>query len=287
MQPEKSTGTLDRAWEINFNDIKFEKELGQGAFGIVYLAKWRLQEVAVKKIKTDLNEKQKGDFIKEAELMKSLRPHKNVVTLLGVCYNPACIVTDYLPNGTVYHYLRNRDVQIDGAMVLKMARDVCAGMSHLHAEGIVHRDLAARNLLLTKTLEVKVSDFGMSRVLLVGQANSAVTQTDVGPLKWMAPESILEKTYSTKSDVYSFGIVMVELLTRDDPFPTMDTVHVAIGVTRDNMVHPIPENTPPKVANLLKSCWERDPAKRPEFERLHYVLEELQQDADNEDYYQN
>jgi serine/threonine protein kinase len=103
-------------------------------------------------------------------------------------------------------------------------------MLHLHSEGVVHRgeilqeftkvykrlqmfsyvctDLAARNILLSATFEPKISDFGMSRVLKneVEQKNTAaVTKSDVGPIRHMAPESLIRREYSTKSDVWSYG----------------------------------------------------------------------------------
>ncbi len=96
---------------------------------------------------------------------------------------------------------------IDLQKATKFGKDIAAGMSHLHAEGIIHRDLAARNLLLSGTLSIKISDFGLARVLTQPEEEGGVlsqkTKSNVGPVRWMAPECIGELKYSTKSDVWA------------------------------------------------------------------------------------
>jgi serine/threonine protein kinase len=92
--------------------------------------------------------------------------------------------------------------------MISLARGIASGMYHLHRHNIIHRDLATRNVLLTHSSgegEPKITDFGMSRFL---ETNSiAQTKSDIGPVCWMAPESIARRTYSKKSDVWSYGIV--------------------------------------------------------------------------------
>lgn len=76
-------------WKIDYKEIKFSKELGKGAFGIVFKGQWRHTDVAIKKLLTDkLSEKQMEDFSNEAKLIASLRPHKNIVQFYGVTYSP-------------------------------------------------------------------------------------------------------------------------------------------------------------------------------------------------------
>lgn len=87
-------------------------------------------------------------------------------------------------------------------------------MIHLSAEGVVHRDLACRNLLLDKQFTVKITDFGLARVVAMDEvesANEGQTRSYVGPIKWMSPENILDRTYSTKSDVWAYGICLIEM----------------------------------------------------------------------------
>merc|ERR1712146_108664 len=86
------------------------------------------------------------------------------------------------------------------------------GMSHLHTEGIIHRDLATRNILLSEGLTPKISDFGLSRFGAPDDDNQ--TKSDVGPLKWMAPEAIKARVYGKKTDVWSYGVTVWEIVAR-------------------------------------------------------------------------
>lgn len=202
---------------------QFDRELGRGAYGVVYLATYRLQKVAVKKMPVaDLTEAQIEEFKRECDLVKSLRPHSNIVTglclfpslrthiavlVLGVhTSDPLCTVTEFVAGGSLLDYLKTHD--FNDKQVLHIAKDVAAGMAHLHKEGIVHRDLAARNLLVsTDIFPIKITDFGLARLVEgEGAENAKNTRSDVGPLRWMAPESMLKKEYSTKTDVWAYGI---------------------------------------------------------------------------------
>jgi len=268
----KRSSMKTKNWVIDYNELQFERELGRGAFGVVWLAAWRMQHVAVKLLSTDqgITQKDIEDFKSEGELYMSLRPHKNVVTFYGVCVEPMCIVTEYLPGGSLSAFLRS-DAKIELPMIISMAMEVAAGMTHLHYEGVIHRDLSARNLLLDKELIIKIADFGMSRIV-TNQQGYDVTKSDVGPLKWMAPEAIIDRTYSTKTDVYAFAITMIEMLTREEPYQGMSAVNVAIAVTRDNRRPEVPYYCPPDLLALITRCWSVNPAERPEFKDAYNVL---------------
>jgi len=259
-----------------------DKEVGRGASGVVSYAIWRMQHCAVKQLLATVTEKDIQDFNSEAELLMNLRPHTNVVSFYGICKDPLCIVTEFLPGGSLSSYLRS-DAKIDLDQVLTWAVETSAGMSHLHDEGVVHRDLASRNLLLDKNLSVKITDFGMSRIISNQEGAADVTKSDVGPLKWMAPECILEKKYSQKSDSYAFGITLIEMLTRQEPYPGQSAVNIAIGVTRDNLRPPIPEYAPSQLADLIKKCYERVGEDRPTFkmiyDELYQIVTALEQEA--------
>jgi len=157
-------------------------------------------------------------------------------------------------------------------LFLKFSLDVCRGMIHLAAEGVVHRDLATRNLLLDVNYNVKITDFGFARSVESSAAPN-LTKSSVGPLKWMAPENIMQKTYSTKSDVWSFAITVMEMLLSDVPYPNQDQMAVAVEVCKGKLIHPIPEHTPPELGLLLQSCWKYAPEQRPTFD---VILRQLQ-----------
>ncbi len=98
----------------------------------------------------------------------------------------------------------------------------------------ISRDLAARNVLLDKDYEAVVADFGLSRVLNPNTGSNpdsqkssiGTTKSDTGPIKWMAPESLTKKQYSTKSDVWSFGVTLYEIMARNEPWPGNFTIDI-------------------------------------------------------------
>jgi len=162
-------------------------------------------------MKENSKSKELENFRSESLLMLKLRPHTNILQLLGICTQtgkPFIIVTEFVALGSLYNFIRTPigKKQID-ANQLNITRGIVSGMYHLITENIIHRDLEARNVLLTKDLTLKISDFGYSRLVQGSDSGSKTTST-VGPLKWMAPESITGQIYNEKTDVWSFGVTI-------------------------------------------------------------------------------
>ncbi|XP_023561772.1 tyrosine-protein kinase TXK isoform X2 [Octodon degus] len=155
-------------WEINPSELAFVKEIGSGQFGVVHLGEWRAQvSVAIKAISEGSMSEE--DFIEEAKVMMKLS-HPRLVQLYGVCtqQKPLYIVTEFLENGCLLNYLRERRGKLGKEMLLSVCQDVCEGMEYLERNCCIHRDLAARNCLVSSTCIVKISDFGMTRRFNVG-----------------------------------------------------------------------------------------------------------------------
>lgn len=126
--------------EIEYAELKLGEKLGEGAFGVVFKGTWRGGAVAIKKVHNDVKEQNVQDFLKEAALMKKIRPHTNVVQFLGICSNPLVIVTEYLEKGSLYHYLRTEEGKtMSKKQMMDIIKGVASGMYHLVSEGIVHR----------------------------------------------------------------------------------------------------------------------------------------------------
>jgi len=157
-------------------------------------------------------------------------------------------------------------------MKLAWMNGIAAGMSHLASENIVHRDLAARNVLLSKDLQAKICDFGMSRVLGEGQ-DSNNTNATVGPVKWMSPEAILKRQYSEKSDVWSYGVVLYEILTRQAPHKALTPLQVAAKIHAGLTVD-VPEGVP-VISELMLECFKFESSNRPTFKQICVQLRTL------------
>ncbi|KAL6067072.1 non-specific protein-tyrosine kinase [Balamuthia mandrillaris] len=152
-------------WEIPFSELEFEEEIGNGCFGTVWRGAWRETTVAIKMFNSIKDsETAKTNFKAECDIMKHLRPHTNVIQLFGVSMEegtPWCMVMEFLAQGNLLHFLQNsfakKKKDERRRIAVKMAREIAAGMHHLHSEDIIHRDLAARNVLLTGDLTIKVA----------------------------------------------------------------------------------------------------------------------------------
>eukprot|EP01114_Cavostelium_apophysatum_P006560 TRINITY_DN1792_c0_g1_i1.p1 TRINITY_DN1792_c0_g1~~TRINITY_DN1792_c0_g1_i1.p1 ORF type:complete len:683 (-),score=77.64 TRINITY_DN1792_c0_g1_i1:47-2095(-) len=259
---------------IDWSEVTMFESIGKGSFGEVSRAKWHEMYVAVKKIHEGLlqDESVLANFYSEIEILKSLKPHQNIILFCGVTHDPAAIVMEFCQNGSLYHFLHS---SVDISIVQKQAilLGVARGMVHLHFYNVIHRDLAARNILLTHTWEVKVSDFGFSRILN-SQSNESRTANTVGPVKWLPPEALHSYVYSTKTDVWSFGVVIWEVLTRKKPFEDKSATEVILGVCNNGLRLQTPEGCPPHLASLLDKCFSVDPQQRPTFKEICAVLEE-------------
>jgi len=127
---------------------------------------------------------------------------------------------------------------------------------------------------------VKVSDFGMARLKNVTN-NSHTTDSRIGPVKWMAPESLTQQLYSDKSDAFAFGICLWEMFVGqgDPPYGALDNLHVAMHVAREPSFRPVLSSSlqPSGLTMLLRQCWEHDPTKRPDFQAIIRRLDAMLQ----------
>eukprot|EP01114_Cavostelium_apophysatum_P012180 TRINITY_DN2702_c0_g3_i1.p1 TRINITY_DN2702_c0_g3~~TRINITY_DN2702_c0_g3_i1.p1 ORF type:complete len:801 (-),score=165.69 TRINITY_DN2702_c0_g3_i1:48-2450(-) len=259
---------LPKNYDIEFTEIKIKKKLGNGQFGEVVKGYWRNHDVAVKQIrKVDSISLQA--FIEEAQVMLRLRPHGNIVQLLGICRNPPAIVMRFYENGSLLGYLQDNP-NLPWKFKLEVMSGIAAGMAHLHAEGVIHRDLAARNVLLSGKLEPIVSDFGFAR-LVQAETGVSTTYSSVGPLKHMPPESLTDRIYSTKTDAYAFGITCYEILSQEEPYKGLDNISTVSKVLQGYRM-PLPETLDKRVAAMILKCWSHDPDERPSLQNCHDIL---------------
>jgi hypothetical protein len=151
---------------LNEKDIQFEFKIGEGSYGEVWKGTLWGKDVAIKKLKSRwvLNSTACEQFWREISLMYSLR-HPNVVLIIGACANPPLIVTELLERGSLRDVLNREDLNLDWNQRITIALDAALGMNYLHHSNIIHADLKSSNLLVDINYNVKVSDFGLSKVL--------------------------------------------------------------------------------------------------------------------------
>ncbi|XP_006101335.1 tyrosine-protein kinase TXK [Myotis lucifugus] len=260
-------------WEIDPSELAFVKEIGSGQFGVVHLGEWRAHfQVAIKAINEGSMSEE--DFIEEAKVMTKLS-HSRLVQLYGVCIQqkPLYIVTEFMENGCLLDYLRERKGKLRKEMLLSMCQDICEGMEYLERNCFIHRDLAARNCLVSSTSIVKISDFGMTRYVLDDEYISSSGAKF--PVKWSPPEVFHFNKYSSKSDVWSFGVLMWEVFTEGRmPFENKSNLQVVEAISKGFRLYR-PRLAPMSIYEVMYHCWHEKPKGRPTFAELLRVLSEI------------
>ena len=136
------------------------------------------------------------------------------------------------------------------------------------------QDLAARNIMVDDNEVCKVADFGLLREIYDYSFTSIYisSNTSLCPLRWMAPESVEHRHFSTASDVWSYGILVWEMFNPTElPYSDLDDVQFAIKVVH-GLTPSIPTQCPPTVEKIMKACWDRNPSKRPDFKQISFLL---------------
>ncbi|XP_064843030.1 NT-3 growth factor receptor-like isoform X2 [Oncorhynchus masou masou] len=285
---------------IKRRDILLKRELGEGAFGKVFLAEcYNLiptkdtMLVAVKSLK-DPNQSARKDFLREAELLTNLQ-HDHIVKFYGVCVDgdPLIMVFEYMKHGDLNKFLRvhgpdamilvdGHPVQTDGELglsqMLHIATQISAGIVYLASQHFVHRDLATRNCLVGNGLLVKIGDFGMSRDIYSTDYYRVGGHTML-PIRWMPPESIMYRKFTTESDVWSFGVILWEIFTYGkQPWFQLANNEVIECLVRGQVLDR-PRVCPKEVYDLMLGCWQREPQQRLNIKDIQKALYTMGRDT--------
>jgi len=234
---------------------------GAGGMGVVYRAlDLRLQRnVALKFLPAELNdsERDKERFLREARTASSL-DHPNVGVIYSIEETPdqrSFIAMAYYEGKSLAQKIRSGP--LSPAEATDIAIQMLKGLEHAHSHGIEHRDIKPSNIMLTQDGMVKIVDFGLAHV---SQQTASKTHGISGTVAYMSPEQTLGRPVDTKSDIWAAGIVMVEMLTGQNPFARETIPATAIAII--NEAPAIPEGMPQELQSVIYRALSKDPLRR-------------------------
>jgi serine/threonine protein kinase len=268
--------------------------IGKGAYGTVYKGIWREvgRHVAVKRVARGrlLPDEEKA-LQAEIDLFKHLK-HRHIVNYIEAVDAPESefldIVMEYVEGGSLYSIVqsirrsqkkspeRRDSISMDLApahvfsetVVASFIAQVIHGLRYLHRQGVVHRDIKGANILVTKSSQVKLADFGVASTKRGSEIGASSTMLDVaGTPYWMAPEIISLEGCSTASDIWSVGCTVIELLTGFPPYYHLSDVTALFRIVQDECP-PFPDNISSECQLFLRSCFTKDVNARATAEEL-------------------
>lgn len=201
--------------EIEKATDDFSTQIGSGGFGTVYKGTMADEtKVAIKKIK-NLGVRGKEEFFTELRIIGSIH-HVNLVRLIGFCVHRSCrfLVYEFMSRGSLERILFGDGPVLEWRDRYKIVLGTARALAYLHSgcqQKIIHCDIKPENILLSESLQVKVSDFGLSKLL--DHETSRLLTTLRGTRGYLAPEWITSSGITDKTDVYSFGMVLLEIVS--------------------------------------------------------------------------
>ncbi|XP_012862953.1 heat-stable enterotoxin receptor [Echinops telfairi] len=278
--------------ETNHVSLKIEEDKRRDTIQRLRQCKYDKKRVILKDFKHNdgnFNERQKIELNKLLQI-----DYYNLTKFYGTVKLEATIfgVIEYCERGSLREVLNDTISYPDGTFMdwefkISVLYDIAKGMSYLHSSKTeVHGRLKSTNCVVDSRMVVKITDFGCNSIL--------------PPTKdlWTAPEQLRQANVSQKGDVYSYGIIAQEIILRRETFYTLSCrdqnekifrVEHSKGVKpfRPDLFLETAEEKELEVYLLVKSCWEEDPEKRPDFKKIETTLAKifgLFHDQKNESY---
>ncbi|OGI50352.1 MAG: hypothetical protein A3E57_01780 [Candidatus Muproteobacteria bacterium RIFCSPHIGHO2_12_FULL_60_33] len=239
--------------------------LGEGGMGMVYRVRDRETNeiLALKLLRPEIaRDPAMMEWFKNEIRLAHRITHKNVCRIYDFnrVGDLAYITMEYMDGESLRAWLK-RAGKMTPERVIDLARQITAGLSEAHVQGVVHRDLKPENVMLGRDGLVKLLDFGIARA---AGSDTATARTIIGTPEYMAPEQSQGKAVDQRVDLYAMGLILYECLTGRRAFSGATPVEIALKQLKER---PLPlrkflPSTPPHLEAIVLRCLEKEPARR-------------------------
>lgn len=239
--------------------------IGTGGMAVVYKARChRLNRlVAIKILKDDLSQDEefRRRFHAESQAVAMLS-HPNIMSVYDVSTSDEAdyIVMELIDGITLKQYMEKKGT-LNWKETLHFSIQIAKALEHAHSRGIVHRDIKPHNVMVLKNGSIKVTDFGIARIM---SNNNTLTKEALGSVHYISPEQAKGGRVDNRSDLYSLGVVMYEMMTGRAPYDGESPVAVAIqhingGAPMPSTLNP---NIPGGLEQIIMKAMAVDPDQR-------------------------
>ena len=250
--------------KVCFEDFSLMKVVGRGSFGKVLQVKkkdtgriYAMKVLDKNRVKITKQEKHTND---EKKILQSIN-HPFIVKLHYAFQTPEKLymVMDFVNGGEIFHHLEEEDHFSEERTKFYTA-EIALGLMHLHSHGIVYRDLKPENVLIDRTGNIVITDFGLSKQL---SNENDETSTFCGTPDYLAPEILTAKGHGMAVDFWSLGILTYEMLSGFTPFSSEDEDNQ--NETFQNILNKEPEFLPSMSSDaqdFISKCLKKNPEER-------------------------
>eukprot|EP00930_Biecheleria_cincta_P082443 TRINITY_DN72178_c0_g1_i1.p1 TRINITY_DN72178_c0_g1~~TRINITY_DN72178_c0_g1_i1.p1 ORF type:complete len:1736 (-),score=337.57 TRINITY_DN72178_c0_g1_i1:53-5203(-) len=263
---------LSLSEQIDFSELTQNECLGAGGFGAVYRGYYENKEVAIKRLFCEdggnISGPQLEELEKEIAALRGLN-HPRLVGFIGACLTPPnlCIITEFMPGGSLHHLLHKAKTPLTVGQQAKMACQICEGVCYLHSHvpPVVHRDLKSLNIVLDRVYNAKICDFGLTQSMELHKTHISLKEGGAGGSpRYMAPECYDCKGKITeKVDMWALGCIIIEAFGGPLPYDDCNNMQQIVAkVLIDKEPPYIPNHLPKGVRPIVEDCLQFDIKQR-------------------------
>ncbi|KAE9112472.1 hypothetical protein PF010_g10434 [Phytophthora fragariae] len=296
--PDQQGVDAKTLFDVESAAVKIGREIGKGAFSVVFAGDYRGQHVAVKCQPKDAEGNIPTFVLREVQVLRQLR-HQRLLQFAGAADNVRAkqvwILSEYLNNGDVDLMLKatrsGTKPHIGWHRMVRIALDAAQGIEFLQQRHIVHRDIKSSNILLDDQHRAKLCDFGFAVEIKPVEATTHESDASkqrrksyCGTDAYMAPEMFLDEDYDQSVDIFSFGVVLMEMLccrvANADGF-LVRLPQYKFQVLLPEFRDALSASCPPALAALAEKCVSFEPSERPLIGTIVRTLEDALKQTSN------